>query len=384
MRMVARISSRSARILLAACLTVALASTWAPFEATSRSGSPNDGSSQIAAGATPPGAGEPGPSFSSRSPAPLPTSHPLSPTSTVSDGADPSAAASLPGSPAPVAAPVAGAGTIAASSTTVYRHGSRARRVVALTFDDGYSPTATLEILRILEAEHVPATFFPYGWAVRANPAVWRRVAADGYEIGNHTQAHRDLARLTYRQALEQLTTAQSTIERVTGRPMTTLFRPPYGSYTAATLRAAGAAGYDALVLWDVDTRDWSGVSSSTITARATAGGNGSIVLMHAGPAATPHALRAIIRSYRARGFDFVSLTELLHRGAPAVTPGQTPTPAPTPSGPPEPSATPTPFPLPSGAASPSPSPVSTVAPSASPLGVDRYLPHSRPHPDLA
>jgi len=194
----------------------------------------------------------------------------------------------------------------------VYRHGARTVRLVALTFDDGYSPTATLKILQILQSERVPATFFPYGWAVNRNPSVWRMVADAGYPIGNHTQSHRVLTRLSESQVVRELTDARRTVERVTGRPMVPLVRPPGGAWNAATARAAKAAGFGGIVLWDVDPHDWRGRSASIIAARATGGTNGSIVLLHAGPKATPLALRAIIRSYRARGFAFVTVSQVL------------------------------------------------------------------------
>ena len=65
-------------------------------------------------------------------------------------------------------------------------------------------------------------------------------------------------------------------------------------------------------LLVDVDTRDWSGIGPAAIAVAAEAGTNGSILLMHAGPANTPRALPAIIAWYRARGFRFVTVPELM------------------------------------------------------------------------
>jgi peptidoglycan/xylan/chitin deacetylase (PgdA/CDA1 family) len=199
-----------------------------------------------------------------------------------------------------------------APAVPVYRHGSRAKRLVALTFDDGYNPTATLKILEVLQAEGVIATFFPYGWAVSSHPAVWRRVAQAGYPIANHTQSHRVLTRLSESQVIKELSDARRTVERITGRAMVPLVRPPGGAWNAVTARAAKAAGFQGIVLWDVDPQDWRGLSAATITARSTIGRNGSIVLLHAGPAGTPAALRSIIRSYRSRGFRFVTVSQIL------------------------------------------------------------------------
>ena len=223
--------------------------------------------------------------------------------------------------PAPVASTAtitaAGpAGTIAPAATpgyaTAYRHGSRTQKVVALTFDDGYSPAETRAIFTILKAEHVTATFFPYARATLEAPSLWRQIAAAGYPIGNHTYSHKNLTHLSTAAVVSELTRARATVARITGRAQPPVMRPPYGAYTTATRHAAALAGYSTLALWDVDTRDWSGISASTIVSRAIAGTRGSIVLMHAGPANTPRALRAIIASYRRRGYAFVTVPELL------------------------------------------------------------------------
>ncbi len=194
----------------------------------------------------------------------------------------------------------------------VFHSGPRTQKVIALTFDDGYSATQTLAILRILRDEQVMATFFPYARAVAASPSAWRQVAAAGYPIGNHTYSHVNLTHLSSAGVISELTSARSTIAHITGRREPAIMRPPYGAYSTATRHAAALAGYPTVAMWDIDTRDWSGISSSTIVSRAIAGTNGSIVLMHAGPANTPGALRRIIASYRSRGYRFVTVPQLL------------------------------------------------------------------------
>jgi len=194
----------------------------------------------------------------------------------------------------------------------VLTHGPRNQQVVALTFDDGYSPTATANIFAILESEHVAATFFPYAAAVRLAPALWRAIAAAGYPIANHTTNHPDLTTLPAWRVRAELDVARTTIRQITGRPMLDVFRPPYGAWNATVLREAALAGCRAAVLWDVDSRDWTGIAASAIAARAEEGTDGSIILMHAGPAQTPLALPYIIEWYRAHGYGFVTVPQLL------------------------------------------------------------------------
>jgi peptidoglycan-N-acetylglucosamine deacetylase len=228
--------------------------------------------------------------------------------------------ASAPGgSPAATPSPSASSGTAAPSSAVttapqakaVY-NGSRAKKVVALTFDDGYNPTALRQILAILKREHVTATFFPCGWAVHADPVGWHMVVEAGFPIGNHTLTHATLTQLTPDQVTSELVRGHRTIDLYSGGKSVALMRPPGGAWNAETARASAKAGYQTIVMWDVDTFDWQGPSAATILARAIKGTNGSIVLMHAGPLNTPKALPAIIANYRARGFTFVTVPQLL------------------------------------------------------------------------
>lgn len=241
--------------------------------------------------------------------APVASAQPAAPAGTpAATGASASPAATLTASGGPGPSLAIGTGSLA---RPVY-HGSRLKKVVALTFDDGFNPVALRQILAILKREHVTATFFPYGWAVHRNSSGWHKVAAAGYPIGNHTLSHAILSALTPAQVTDQMVRGRHTIDLYSGAASVNLMRPPGGKFTAATERAIAMAGYDTMVLWDIDTADWKGFSAATIRARAIRGTNGSIVLMHAGPLNTPKALPGIIANYRARGFTFVTVPELL------------------------------------------------------------------------
>ena len=88
---------------------------------------------------------------------------------------------------------------VIAPTPTVIWHGSRSDRVVALTFDDGWNPANLRRIYRILVRERVPATFFVTGIYVQRAPALWRRIAAAGFALANHSFLHRDTRDLTPR-----------------------------------------------------------------------------------------------------------------------------------------------------------------------------------------
>ena len=83
-------------------------------------------------------------------------------------------------------------------------------RRIALTFDDGPSPQWTPRILSILERDHIPGTFFEIGANAARHPAITRRVVRDGFELGNHTFTHPDLATLPAWQRDLQLSMTES------------------------------------------------------------------------------------------------------------------------------------------------------------------------------
>ncbi len=198
--------------------------------------------------------------------------------------------------------------TVAASD--VISHGSRDRHWVALTFDDGWNVDRCARIASTLRKMDVTATFFPNGTYLRAAPERWRAILR-GFPVANHTYSHAWLDRSSAAAIRREISKNESVIERMLGRPMLHLLRPPYGAYDSQVVRVADSLGYRT-VLWDVDSHDTSMSSSSTIAANAKKGINGSIVLLHCGPSATPAAVSAIVASYRARGFRFVDLATML------------------------------------------------------------------------
>jgi peptidoglycan/xylan/chitin deacetylase (PgdA/CDA1 family) len=202
------------------------------------------------------------------------------------------------------------AGSVA-GATPIY-HGSRSVRTVALTFDDGYSAVKVRQILSVLVANHVPATFFPYANAMRYAASTWRAVVAAGYPVGNHTVGHPRLTGLSSSVIRYQVCGFRAVADPILGTSSIDWFRPPYGSWNLRVAAVAASCGYSHVLLWDVDTLDWSSISSTTIASRALAGWSGSIVLMHAGPYNTPYALQRIINGYRARGYQFVTIPQML------------------------------------------------------------------------
>jgi peptidoglycan-N-acetylglucosamine deacetylase len=199
---------------------------------------------------------------------------------------------------------------MAAGSARMVRYVDTDKKIIALTFDDGYSPMRAEKIVNILDQYGVTATFFPYSNAADDAPSVWRQIA-QRYPIGNHTTTHARLTTLSAGQIFWEIDNARKVIEGITGRPMVPIFRPPYMLYNATVQEQAYRAGFDTMALWTVDTEDALGADAQTIYSRAIKGQPGQIILMHAGPAPTVQALPRIIQYYASRGYTFVNLPDM-------------------------------------------------------------------------
>jgi len=193
-------------------------------------------------------------------------------------------------------------------------HGSRERRQIALTFDDGPDPTHTPKLLDALAELGVPATFFLLGRKVDANPELAARIARAGHEIGNHTFDHPYLPLASSRRVERELAAADVAIERATGI-VPSLARPPYGGRSPSNVRAFARSG-KRVVLWDVNSFDWKGAPADDVARRVVQRTRpGSIILMHDardGGDTTVDAVRMLVPELRARGFELATVSRVL------------------------------------------------------------------------
>jgi peptidoglycan-N-acetylglucosamine deacetylase len=199
---------------------------------------------------------------------------------------------------------------LAAHASSVLTHGPRARPWVALTFDDGWAASRCEQIVRTLRAKGAPATFFINGSVMAREPGRWRRML-DGFSVANHTRTHPWLTRLGAAAIRREIAGDEALIERILGRPMLKLMRPPYGAYDRRVVAVADSLGYRT-ILWDTSSGDTSlSATTSSVIRNGSRGGNGAVVLMHCGPAVTPGAVGPIIDSYRRRGYELVDLARM-------------------------------------------------------------------------
>ncbi|MEV6812351.1 polysaccharide deacetylase family protein [Micromonospora sp. NPDC051296] len=189
------------------------------------------------------------------------------------------------------------------------------RKLVALTFDDGPGPNWTPMVLDTLHQHSVPATFFMVGERARKHGELVRGRLA-GHEVGSHSWAHHDLARLSYEEACEDLARTHRELVAVTGQEPR-LLRPPYGHLAGSTTAAAVRMGYQ-VVLWSQQMQEAEFPGDPAGQARRIVADvqPGTILLAHdVGGKQRLVSLRAlpeIIDQLRARGYEFVTVSQLL------------------------------------------------------------------------
>jgi len=178
----------------------------------------------------------------------------------------------------------------------------------AVTFDDGPHRSVTRQILEILREEQITVTYFPVAKVAARYPEIIKDFLADGHEIGNHSLTHADLRALPPAAQRFEIAEANRILRTMGADPV--LFRPPYGRYTNDMLAITREENMSP-VLWNVDTRDWQLRDPDKIVHHIkTAAGTGSVILLHSTYASTAAALPRVIAELRAKGCNFVTLSE--------------------------------------------------------------------------
>ena len=209
---------------------------------------------------------------------------------------------------------------------------------IAMTFDDGPSATLTPKLLDLLAARHIKVTFFVIGENVAEHSEIVARAAQEGHEIGNHSWSHPNLAKMSQEGVRSQLQRTDDAIKNATGkRP--TLMRPPYGSITDREKHwIHDEFGYQ-IILWDVDPYDWKRPGPAVVRNRILKETQpGSIVLSHDIHPGTIEAMPSTLDALEAKGFKFVTVSELIRMATPQAS-----HPSPQPSGNTSTKATPSP-----------------------------------------
>jgi peptidoglycan-N-acetylglucosamine deacetylase len=204
----------------------------------------------------------------------------------------------------------AGAGPICRGTTTHKR--------VALTFDDGPHHRFTPDILNLLDTYQAQATFFVLGRHAARYPHVMRELVKSGHELGNHSFSHLRFPAANREAWLREMKRTELELELL-GCPDLPLFRPPYSDFNQGLVNFL-ANLHRRLVLWSVDSADWREPDPLAIAANVLSRVKpGDIVIFHDSDETgtvdrrpTVEALGLILPALKARGYEFVTVSEIL------------------------------------------------------------------------
>ncbi|MGD9154888.1 MAG: polysaccharide deacetylase family protein [Bacillota bacterium] len=192
---------------------------------------------------------------------------------------------------------------------------------VSLTFDISWGEQTLPLVLRVLEEEQVPATFFISGpWAVRHAEAL-QAIYTCGHEIASHGDRHVNLSQYPKAAIEGNILKAHQDLLSVVDR-VVPYFRPPNGDYNDLVIKTARELGFETLI-WAVDSLDWKNPGADYMVKRILSRVfPGAIILFHASDSSKQiHlALPGIIRGLRAKGLKPVLLSQLFRDGEPART----------------------------------------------------------------
>lgn len=221
--------------------------------------------------------------------------------------------------------------TVFPSPYVITRRGSAERKIV-LTFDDGPDPRFTPLVLDALRDADVPATFFIIGANGQLHPHLLRRAVKEGHELGNHTFTHPNIASISPTQLRLELSATQHLLASEVNRH-SLLFRSPYAVDAepetidqVRPIELAAQQGY-VIVGMQIDPDDWKRPGTDEIVRRvvdAAERGDGNIVLLHdsgGDRSQTVEAIPRIARELRERGFEFVTIAQLLGRSRDEIMP---------------------------------------------------------------
>lgn len=193
-------------------------------------------------------------------------------------------------------------------------------KYVALTFDDGPSGRFTRRLLDGLEKRDAKATFLLCGYRIRQYPEEALRIFEDGHEIGIHGYSHDPMCQMSVSQIRQEI---RDTAALMPDGCRPVFLRPPGGLCSDAVERAARREGL-AVLHWSLDPEDWAVHSPAEIVRRVLSKvRDGDVILLHDMSDSSVDAALGIIDELTARGFRFVTVSELAQIREIGIEPGK-------------------------------------------------------------
>lgn len=196
-----------------------------------------------------------------------------------------------------------------------YYVGDTSKKVLYLTFDEGYENGNTPKILDILKEEQVPAAFFVVKPYIKDYPDIVKRMVDEGHLVCNHTSHHPSMASITNKDKfILEFTEVEDEYKKVTNLDMPKFFRPPMGKYSKNSLKHTQELGYKT-IFWSFAYKDWlvdNQPSEKDAINRIVSGAHpGAILLLHAVSNTNVNVLETVIHQLKSDGYEFKALTEL-------------------------------------------------------------------------
>jgi peptidoglycan/xylan/chitin deacetylase (PgdA/CDA1 family) len=185
--------------------------------------------------------------------------------------------------------------------------------LIALTFDAGAGSGSVSQLLNVLRDRGVRATFFVAGAFADRYPAIVARIAAEGHELANHSYSHPDFRTLSDAQMRDEIRRGTFSILVASGASLAPLWRPPFGGRDDRVLRVVEEEGFRS-VYWTYDSGDWleDATTDRVRSADLRQATPGAVVVHHVSPEATARAMTDVIDALRGRGYELVTVSELI------------------------------------------------------------------------
>lgn len=199
----------------------------------------------------------------------------------------------------------------------VYYEGDNKKKELYLTFDCGYENGVTNKILDVLKKNNVKAAFFVTGHYLDTAPEIVKRMEKEGHIVGNHTENHPSLAKISKNnnhQLKKELESAANKYKKITGKEMQKFMRPPMGEFSEASLSYTNDLGYKS-IFWNCAYKDYDiknqmnfNEAKKVINDRFRDGG---IVLLHVISKTNAEILDQLINDWKNKGYEFKTLNDL-------------------------------------------------------------------------
>ncbi|GAB4151031.1 MAG: hypothetical protein Fur0021_14500 [Candidatus Promineifilaceae bacterium] len=191
--------------------------------------------------------------------------------------------------------------------------GTGSGNLIQLGFDVEGSPAHLGELLDVLDRRGVKTTMFILGSWAETYPDWVREMARRGHEMANHTYSHSNMREMSAEQLVAELNHTEEIVLALTGQSTKPWLRPPYGSRSDESVRAAYEAGWTT-VIWSGSADDWREDATADRMCQTMREGSfpGSILYAHTYRADMPETVDRYLGEMQARGYTFAPLSVLM------------------------------------------------------------------------